>query len=107
VDHELAVAYWAHFLAGSDSDTGFEAWEAVDDRCSSGDSAEISLLVELVRAAPRDADGWLSYLLTGPLSDFWRATTDAGRTALISASRSDEALKEACDSLIEYPGLNH
>jgi hypothetical protein len=104
VAHELAVAYWSHFLAGPDSDTGSEAWEAADGRCSSGNPAEISLLVELVRTAPSDADGWLSYLLAGPLSDLWRATTDAGRTALIGASRSHEALKEACDSLIQYPG---
>lgn len=106
VDHELAVAYWAHFLAAPDSDYAFEAWEEVDDRCSSGDPSEISLLVELVRTAPRDAEGWLSYVLTGPLSDFWRSTTDAGRAALIDAGRHDEALKEACNSLIQHPGLS-
>jgi hypothetical protein len=54
-------------------------------------------LLRLIVTAPRDRDGWLSYLLVGPIELMWQRVTDQRR--LVEASAQSGELTEALSYL--------
>jgi hypothetical protein len=51
-------------------------------------------VLELIETAPRDRDGWLSYLLSRPIEDLWRRSEE-DQLALVEASGGSADLAEA------------
>jgi hypothetical protein len=101
----LAAAYWDNFLNESASSLGRD-WTRLDEAdgiFESGGQPAIDLLLRLIVTAPRDRDGWLSYLLVGPIELMWQRDTDQRR--LVEASAQSGELAEALSYLEPGGGL--
>ena len=95
----MASAFWDNFLNESASSLGRD-WERLDEAegvFRSGGQPAVDLLLRLIDTAPRDRDGWLSYLLTGPIEQMWQRDTDQRR--LVAASAGCDDLAEALSYL--------
>ena len=63
----LTTAYWDNFTNPSLStqEMDWERLDQVESILETGGKPAISLVLHLIETAPRDRDGWLSYLLDG------------------------------------------
>jgi hypothetical protein len=98
----MAAAFWGNFLNEGESSLGRD-WERLgeaDRVFESGGQTAVDLLLRLIDTAPRDRDGWLSYLLTGPIELMWQR--DADQRRLVEASARSGELAEAL-SYLERP----
>ena len=77
-----------------------ERLDQVESILETGGKLAISLVLHLIETAPRDRDGWLSYLLTGPIDDLWRRS-DLDQHALVEASAQSDELAEALSYLTD------
>ena len=91
----LVSAFWAEYArlasdenAGrSESDRDTSPWRSVSDRLVTGDPRYLPLVTKLVQQAPKDEDGWMSYLVGNPLSDYWQASSPANRQELLRIAK--------------------
>ena len=96
----LSTAYWDDFLNTSISILARdrERLDEVDKILSAGGRPAIDMVLHLIETAPRDRDGWLSYLLAGPIEDLW-SRSEADQLSLVEASAQSGELAEALDYL--------
>ena len=92
----LTTAYWDNFLNTSSSILGrdWDRLDEVDKIVSAGGRPAIDMVLHLIETAPRDRDGWLSYLLAGPIEDLW-GRSEADQMSLVEASAQSAELAEA------------
>ncbi len=85
----LTAAYWDNFANPnrSSKDMDWEQLDQVESVLAAGGSAAIDLLLRLIKAAPREQEAWLSYLLTGPIEGLWNRS-DLGWRALVGAGNA-------------------
>lgn len=92
----LTTAYWDNFLTMSSSSLGrdWDRLDQVEQIIRAGGRPATDMVLELIETAPRDHDGWLSYLLSGPIEDLW-SRSEADQIALAEASGGSADLAEA------------
>ena len=92
----LTTAYWDNFLTMSTSSLGrdWDRLDQVEQIFRAGGRPATDMVLELIETAPRDHDGWLSYLLSGPIEDLW-SRSEADQAALLEASGRSADLAEA------------
>jgi hypothetical protein len=92
----LTTAYWDNFLTVSSSSLGrdWDRLDQVEEIIRGGGRSATDLVVDLIETAPRDRDGWLSYLLSGPIEDLWNRS-EVDQLALVEASSRSADLAEA------------
>lgn len=90
------TAYWDNFLSMSGSSVG-QDWDRLDQVeliIQAGGGPATDMVLDLIETAPRARDGWLSYLLSGPIEDLW-SRSEADQMALVEASGRSGDLAEA------------
>ena len=92
----LTTAYWDNFLTMSSSSLGrdWERLDQVEQIIRAGGRPATDMVLELIATAPRGRDGWLSYLLSGPIEVLW-SRSEADQAALVEASAQSADLAEA------------